>query len=1525
MLICRNIYMKKNILFLISLLFIYLFIVSCGGSAEVLEKTTTETLTSLPVEAVYKLSGNIIKTINKVSTSDQYILNVNKKETITIDGDTAKVSFSFILLLKETTSIDSKISEDKSGVIVYPFYWDIPTGSWKQQNDPYIDLKKNDFVEIKGIINDYETNQPISGARIYPINNKFDTGFLVSNTNGYFRDFIFKDDNTTYDFLITAPGYEENRLTTSYDVSKKTSVDLGIIKLKPSGIGISGTSISGTVKQDSIPVSDAKVYLASTVSGNELSQYSKILTGSNGDFLFTGLSSGDYYLVVEKDSKKKITEFSITSENTGKNITIDIILSNEELLITTDNVQSQQATISWNLQAGLLVFDIYVNGELIEEDYNSNSIELTGLSDVIVNKVDVIAKDLSGNKITEASIFIITAASQSKWTMLVYMAADNNLSDLAYSDINEMEKIGSNDYLKMVVQIDDATNNGTKRYLINKDSDETTLSSPVIETISENDSSDSVAMKEFFEWGIENYPSNNIILVVWDHGTGWRNAPVRKAIAFDDTSSNSMTISELSNVMSDISTSIGKKIDILALDACLMQNMELLFEIYNSTDILIGSSETSPGNGFPYDRIAKFINDNNGESTPLEVAENFTQSFLDEYQGNDFGTISVLDTSTYLNIKQAFEDFCLSLIDSKEFDAYYTAWSESLKYDNDNSNVDLKDFLLNLNTNITNLDLSSKISDFSNALTDLIKYNVYTGMQGNPGGISLFVPDIKNNGWSNERLEYKSLEIAQNSSYDDFLDTFEAYYTGEAPSTRDWTILVYMAGDNDLSNQAVIDINEMEEADLGDNISVIVEADFADNDGSTRYEISNDSDFQTINSTVLSTSTEKDSSDPQTIIDFYKYGIDNYPASNYMLVLWDHGSGWRYAPARKAIAFDDTSSSNLSPSELQTVLTSIKSYIGKKVPIFMMDACVMQMIEVVYEIKDDVDYILAAEEGTPTNGAPYDEVLDYIIDNSGQSPETISSAIPQIFVDSYDNGSQGTSKAQFSNVDTSQLDSFMNNLDTFSDELEGVITSEKDDILWEQGSSLSLYQDDANIDIKDFAQRIYDSANITGINLKSSANTLINSFSDLVIANSYTGYGLVNPCGVSFYFPSMQGTDYSQNYTKYNNLSFASASRWDDFLSSFYDSFNSSQESDKWTIAVYMAADSNIELPALEDINQMEEADIPSDVNVVVQFDGNGDTGLKRYNIVKDQDTTTITSPIIVDAAEVDSGSSQSLSDFFSWTVDNYPADNYMLVVWDHGTGFREAPSRKAISFDDTSSSRMTIPELGTALDSIYTKLGRKLDILMLDASFMQCAELLFEVGDDVSYILGTAYSTPTKYAPYKEIINAMTADTTITPENYSKAIPPLYIASYSGGTQGSETCQYSAVDTSQLASFDTELTSFSDLLIQNFATYSMAYSWAYTSTIDYDVEFMDISSYATNIKSQVNNSSIDNQADSLISAVDSLVVQNNHTGFGFYVPSGIYIYIPDNNGGTWNSTKTYYDGLAISTETTWNNFIDNL
>ncbi|MBI3422154.1 MAG: hypothetical protein HY011_04400 [Acidobacteria bacterium] len=107
------------------------------------------------------------------------------------------------------------------------------------------------------------------------------------------------------------------------------------------------------------------------------------------------------------------------------------------------------------------------------------------------------------------------------WTVMVYFAADNELEDAAFANLEAMKKVGSLDgKLNLLAQLDTRSSSQTFRYRLH---DETTrLKEDVVETLPEINTGDPAELTAFLCWGQKNYPANHYLVVLWGHGNGWQ-------------------------------------------------------------------------------------------------------------------------------------------------------------------------------------------------------------------------------------------------------------------------------------------------------------------------------------------------------------------------------------------------------------------------------------------------------------------------------------------------------------------------------------------------------------------------------------------------------------------------------------------------------------------------------------------------------------------------------------------------------------------------------------------------------------------------------------------------------------------------------------------------------------------------------------------------------------------------------------------------------------------------------------------
>lgn len=217
----------------------------------------------------------------------------------------------------------------------------------------------------------------------------------------------------------------------------------------------------------------------------------------------------------------------------------------------------------------------------------------------------------------------------------------------------------------------------------------------------------------------------------------------------------------------------------------------------------------------------------------------------------------------------------------------------------------------------------------------------------------------------------------------------------------------------------------------------------------------------------------------------------------------------------------------------------------------------------------------------------------------------------------------------------------------------------------------------------------------------------------------------------------------------------------------------------QWTIGIYMCADNGMSEQAYDDIGEMLQIGSTSEVNIVVQVDNTArDTNpnCRRYYIRKSG------LDLIANLGELDMADTAVLADFIGFLAQHYPAQNYFLIIWDHGTGWRAGYGpQRAVLIDESHAHMMGVAggELRAALKNGAKRLGRKLRIIGFDACLMGSIEVAAELIPSADYLLASEAVVEWDGFPYDQFLGRLTARPTATPEEFLPEMCADYVANY--------------------------------------------------------------------------------------------------------------------------------------------------
>ena len=215
-----------------------------------------------------------------------------------------------------------------------------------------------------------------------------------------------------------------------------------------------------------------------------------------------------------------------------------------------------------------------------------------------------------------------------------------------------------------------------------------------------------------------------------------------------------------------------------------------------------------------------------------------------------------------------------------------------------------------------------------------------------------------------------------------------------AQASQDWVILVYLTG-TDLESEggaATSDLMEMIEAGTGENVRFVVQTggtkqwavpEVIPSDRISRFDIYNNDMF------ALYEGALQNMGEADTLRDFVTWGFENYKASRFGLVIWNHGSG-----SINGVAFDELfDNDSLS---LQEISQALRGY-DKAFEFIGFDACLMATIETAQAVMPYAAYMVASEELEPGSGWDYLSMGKYLAEN----PQAGGADFGRVIADSF--------------------------------------------------------------------------------------------------------------------------------------------------------------------------------------------------------------------------------------------------------------------------------------------------------------------------------------------------------------------------------------------------------------------------------------------------------------------------------------------------------------------------------------------
>ena len=157
-------------------------------------------------------------------------------------------------------------------------------------------------------------------------------------------------------------------------------------------------------------------------------------------------------------------------------------------------------------------------------------------------------------------------------------------------------------------------------------------------------------LQDFLIWGAKTYPADRTLLVLWDHGGGYRGYGGDSNFA----DAGLMSLPEMGAALQGFKAATGVTLDYVGFDACLMATLEVAKVLAPCARYLGASQELEPGSGWDWRVVIDALSGNSGISMPVfgEIAAKgyVAKQLRESGQGSviqdaDWITFSITDLS----------------------------------------------------------------------------------------------------------------------------------------------------------------------------------------------------------------------------------------------------------------------------------------------------------------------------------------------------------------------------------------------------------------------------------------------------------------------------------------------------------------------------------------------------------------------------------------------------------------------------------------------------------------------------------------------------------------------------------------------------------------------------------------------------------------------------------------------------------------------------------------------------------------
>ncbi len=216
----------------------------------------------------------------------------------------------------------------------------------------------------------------------------------------------------------------------------------------------------------------------------------------------------------------------------------------------------------------------------------------------------------------------------------------------------------------------------------------------------------------------------------------------------------------------------------------------------------------------------------------------------------------------------------------------------------------------------------------------------------------------------------------------------------EKNKLKDWTILNYANGNNEYEPEMFKAMKDSERIEDNERINIVIQIGRIEREAARIIrpveKLEDDEEMWTgvrryilghEKSELLEDIGKINMADPKSLYDFIIWGIINYPAKHYALIIGGHGAAF----VGTLTDYSQKSPYIMGTPEMCRAINMVLKDTGRKIDILILDICYMNLAEIMYEFgkekQNTVQNVITYIETGPVSGLPCDRLINIIMDN----------------------------------------------------------------------------------------------------------------------------------------------------------------------------------------------------------------------------------------------------------------------------------------------------------------------------------------------------------------------------------------------------------------------------------------------------------------------------------------------------------------------------------------------------------------